>query len=226
MKATRFRSVERQRRITIVVAICIGAVTVVNLCVTAASSWLLAHHPLLLVWLDARPRYLVLAAPLVENTSLLVLAASLRRLAADPAYFALGRMFDDEAAVWKTNKVLRLNPAGRAFRWIERAFKRASWPLVFIAPGLPVCFLAGASGMSFRAFAFLNFTGTVTLVATTLYLAERAESPLLEIGAWNARNQVVLTILLVAIALAGLVSARRRARSTDPPSTGQDPEVT
>lgn len=217
---------ERKRRITILVAICIGTVTGVNLCVTAASSWLLAHHPLVLVWLDARPRYLVLAAPLVDNTSLLVLAASFRRLAADPAYFALGRMFDDEAAVWTTKKVLRLRPAGRAFRWIERTFKRASWPLVFIAPGLPVCFLAGASGMSVRVFAFLNVTGTVTLVAITLHLAKRAESPLLEIGAWNARNQVVLTILLVAVALAGLVSARRRAGSTEPPVPGREPEET
>ena len=222
--AASFRAVERRRRITVLLAICIGGVSAINLGAVAASSWLLANHPLLLIALDARNRYLVLATPLIENGTMLIVVASCRRLIADPAYFALGRMIDDEAAVWTTSKVLPLNRAGRAFRLIETGFKRASWPLVFIAPGLPVCLLAGASGMSVRVFAFLNVTGTVTLVAITRWLSQRASSPLIEIGAWNARNQVVLTGLLVSVALVGLVQATRRARSAEPRTTGQGPD--
>jgi hypothetical protein len=112
--------VERRRRWLWLLCSVTVAVWLLSLATTMASSWLLANHPLLLVTLDGRNRHLLLAADRVDPALLLVVVVSLRRLATDPAYFALGRLLDDESTRWVESRVPSVNRASRSFREAPR----------------------------------------------------------------------------------------------------------
>lgn len=202
---------KRSRTLSLLVALTV-AVWVVNLASMAAASWLLAHHPLLLVGLDARNRNLILVTPLIESGILVVLVASFRRLIVDPVYFALGRVLVERDVTWMGMRILGGTNSGRFMRTLERAFERFSWPLVFFFPGMFVCILAGASRMRVRTFAMLNISGTVLVVIATRQIALRAVGGLTEVAEWNAEQQVLVTVLLVVVVVVTLFQRRRRGR--------------
>ena len=171
---------------------------------TAASSWLLAEHPLLLVALEPRNRNLLLATSLVDDAIPFVVLASFRRVASDPVYFALGHLYGDRAVAWVERR------AGGGVRLLERAFRRASWPLVFLFPGILVCVLAGATGMRTRTFLALNLTGTVLTVIALRLFAHELEPVIDPVVDFNERNQGRITIVLVVAVVAWLLWQRRR----------------
>ena len=173
---------------------------------TAASSWLLAEHPLLLVALEARNRNLLLATPLVDDAVPFVALAAFRRVASDPLYFALGHLYGDRAVAWVERRV------GSGVRLLERVFRRASWPLVFLFPGILVCVLAGATGMRARTFLALNVTGTVLTVIALRLFAHQLEPVLDPVIEFNERNQGRITVVLVVAVVGWLLWQRRRGR--------------
>ena len=172
---------------------------------TAATSWLLAEHPLALVALEPRNRNLLLATPLVDDAAPFVVLATIRRVASDPVYFALGHLYGDRAVTWVERQVAGV-------RVLERAFRRASWPLVFLFPGLLVCVLAGATGMRTRTFLALDIAGTVLTVVALRLFAQQLEPVLEPVVEWNERNQTTITVVLVAAVAAWLLWQRRRGR--------------
>jgi membrane protein DedA with SNARE-associated domain len=117
---------------------------------------LLVAHPLLVVGLDPKIRYLALTA---ERVALPVwfAAAFVRLFATDPLWYLLGRWYGDDAASWLERRL----GMGRTLRLVERWFGRASWPIVAAAPDGLVCLLAGATGMSPLTFVVLDVIGTV-----------------------------------------------------------------
>ena len=179
---------------------------VVGIAATAATSWLLAEHPLALVALEPRNRNLLLATPLVDDAVPFVVLATFRRVASDPVYFALGHLYGDRAITWVERR------AG-AVRLLERAFRRASKLLVFAFPGLLVGVIAGATGMRTRTFLALNVAGTVLTVIALRLFAHQVEPVLDPIIEFNERNQTTITIVLVAGLGGWLLWQRRRGRS-------------
>ena len=177
----------------------------VGIASTAATSWLLAEHPLALVALEPRNRNLLLATPLVDDAVPFVVLATFRRVASDPVYFALGHLYGDRAITWVERRT-------GGVRLLERAFRRASWPLVFAFPGLIVCVLAGATGMRTRTFLALNISGTVVTVIALRLFAQQLEPVLEPIAEWNERNQSTITAVLVVAVVAWLLWQRRRGR--------------
>ena len=173
---------------------------------TAATSWLLAEHPLVLVALEPRNRNLLLATPLVDDAVPFVVLATFRRVASDPVYFALGHLYGDRAIAWVERRA-------RGVRLLERAFRRASWPLVFAFPGLLVCVFAGATGMRTRTFLALNITGTVLTVIALRLFAQQLEPVLEPVVEFNERNQTTITVVLVALVAGWLLWQRRRGGS-------------
>jgi len=204
--------VEPSRRVLTLLVGLVVVFWVLGTVSTAATSWLLANHPLLLVALEPRNRNLLLATPLVHDAVPFVAFATLRGVASDPVYFALGHLYGDRAVAWVERQAGGPERAGRGVRWLERAFHRASWLLVFLFPGLLVCVLAGATGMRTRTFLVLNVTGTVlTVLALRLFAQELA--PVIEpVAEWNERNQTAITAVLVAAVGLWLLWQRRRGR--------------
>ena len=68
----------------------------------------------------------------------------LRLVVADPLFYFLGLFYGDAAIRWIERKA---GDGATLIIWFEKAFHKARYPIVLIAPNNPVCLLAGATGM-------------------------------------------------------------------------------
>lgn len=170
---------------------------------------LLKDHPLWLVAMEPRNRFLLLAAARVDFVPFLVVA-TVRRLLSDPLFFLLGALYGDAGVRWVER---RLGDDVGIVRAIERGFSKAAPVMVFLFPGAIVCVLAGATGMRVVTFLVLNLAGTVAAVTVLYRFAEVFDGPLGAVNRFYANNAKVLTVLSVVITLAWLWNQRRRGRS-------------
>lgn len=226
------------RRLLAVLGALIVAFWVLGTVATALTPTLLVDHPLLLVALEPRNRNLLLTAQRVDVIPYVVFA-TIRRVASDPIYFALGHLYGVSAVRWVEHQAG--GSGARGVRFVERVFARARGPLVFAFPGLLVCVLAGATGMRTRTFLALNLAGTVVAVLVLRAFAEPLEPVVGPITDFVEANQTWLTVLSVVLVLVWLAGQSRRGRSElatvrglqrdlgDPgptsPATGPDPEA-
>lgn len=170
---------------------------------------LVQDHPLVLLGLSARNRYVVLVAGRVAEWSY-YLVGSLRLLAPDPLLFAIGWIYGPAAIRWMER---RSPTGGRVMRTLERWFARWGHPLVVIAPNNYVCLIAGASGMSPAMFAFLDVTGTVGRLALLQVVGDVFSGPIDALLGWIGHYRIpllVVSTLLVAVAVVGEL---RRSRA-------------
>ncbi len=97
-----------------------------------------------------------------------------------------------------------MGEGGAVVRVIERAFHKAAPVMVFALPGLPVCVLAGATGMSPVLFTTLNVVGTVTMVTLMYQLSDVLDGPLGAINRFyadNTRTLFIITFVAFAVFL-------------------------
>lgn len=198
------------RRTLAVLSALIVAFWVLGTVATALTPTLLAEHPLLLVALEPRNRNLLLTAERVDPVPFVVFA-TIRRVASDPIYFALGHLYGTGAVRWVERQMG--GTGARSVRLVERMFARARGPLVFLFPGLLVCVLAGATGMRTRSFLALNLAGTVVVVLVLRAFAEPLEPVIGPITDFVEANQRWLTVATVLLVAAGLAWQRARGRS-------------
>lgn len=176
----------------------------------ALAPTLIADHPLVLVALEPRNRYLLLTAGRVDLVPY-VLFATFRRIASDPVYFALGALYGDRSIRWMERQA---GDRGAKFvRFAERGYRRFSRLAVFFFPGLLVCVMAGATGMKTRTFLAWNLAGTVVAVIALRIFANQLEDPVLAVTDWIDERQGVLTVASVALVAAYLVVQRLRGNS-------------
>ena len=157
------------------------------------------NHPLLLIALDARNRFLILARD-VDFVPFVVVAV-LRRSISDPLFYLLGHFYGDNAVRWLEKK----GGGGQVVVWTEKLFKKASYPMVFLFPGAVVCALAGATGMNPVGFVATNLAGTVTAVMAVRIFSASIASPVEAILGFFRRNLVVTTSITVALVILSLV---------------------
>ncbi len=171
---------------------------------------LAADHPLALIGINPRTRYLVLASPSVDMVPF-ALVAVLRSLVGDPFAFLLGRRYGDRLV-----DVL-VARAGRRRRLAERLVgltRRAGVVPVLLAPGGAVCALVGAAGMGTLTFMVANMGGTVVRVALVRMAGDAFADPLADIVAWVGRYRWPLTAAMVAIVVVHRL-VRRQASEED-----------
>jgi len=170
---------------------------------------LLKEHPMWLVALEPRNRFLLLVAQKGVSFWPFLAVAAARRLISDPLFYLLGYLYRDRAVRWMERK---MGEGGGVVRVIERAFNKAAPVMVFVLPGLPVCVLAGATGMSPVLFAALNVAGTITMVTLMYQLSDVLDGPLGAINRFYANNTRTLFIItFVALGLY-LVTQHRQGR--------------
>lgn len=176
----------------------------------ALAPTLIADHPLVLVALEPRNRYLLLTAGRVDLVPYVVFA-TFRRIASDPVYYALGALYGDRSIRWMERQA---GARGARFvRFAERGYRRFSRLAVFFFPGLLVCVMAGATGMKLRTFLLWNLTGTVAAVIALRLFADQLEDPVLAVTDWIDERQGVLTIVSIGLVVAYLAVQRRRGNS-------------
>lgn len=131
-------------------------------------------HPLLLLTLSAQNRYLALTTNNLDAWSYYVVGG-LRLLAPDPFFYLLGAWYGARAMAWMER---RAPSVGLSMRWIEKAFAKARYLVVFVAPNNPVSVMAGVSGMPVVTFAGLNVAGTATRLVVIRLLGNVFNSPI------------------------------------------------
>ncbi len=197
-----------RRTLVLLVAPIIGVLTIGTLG-NAFHAPLLRDHPLVLVAMEPRLRYLLLVAdrlPLVP----FVLVATLRRLSSDPLFYLIGRLYGERGVRWIERK---MGEGGGLVRAIERWFPKIAPVLVFVFPGALVCVLAGATGMSPILFMLINVIGTVVVVTTIYYGADLVDVPVSAVNRFYGRNTVLITVVSVLLTAYWLWDQRRRGRS-------------
>ena len=169
---------------------------------------LLADAPLLLIALNPVSRHLILASTATDFLPF-VLVAMGRLFFPDPFYFAIGRLWGQDAIRWVER---RMGGAGRWVRTVERLFARAGWLVLILAPVGFICVLAGASRMSTRLFVTLNLAATISWVLIVRQLGDVLEGPINLVRDFVADNVVALTIVSVVLVAVQLAARGRRER--------------
>src|SRR4051794_5773820 len=123
----------------------------------ASAAYLVDHHPMWLITLNARNRNLLLVTNYVDTIPYYVVG-TLRLLLSDPLFYLLGYLYGDAAVKWMERKAPTY---GKVMRSAERFFAIAAYPLVFFAPNNFICLFAGAAGMGIPVFFVLNISGTI-----------------------------------------------------------------
>lgn len=190
------------RRTLILLVAPIILITTMGLIASAFTPTLATKHPLLMIALDARNRFLVLA----RNVDLVpfVIVAVLRRSFSDPLFYLLGRFYGDNALRWLQKK----GGAGDLVPFTEKLFKKAGYPMVFAFPGAIVCALAGQTGMSPVGFMATNLAGTLTAVFAVRRFSSTIASPVEGLLDFFSRNLVVTTAVSIGLVVLSLVLNR------------------
>lgn len=197
------------RRTLVLIVGPILAVVVVGTLGNMFHPQLLKDHPLWLVAMEPRNRFLLLVAAKVDFIPFLVVA-TIRRLISDPLFFFLGALYGDAGVRWVER---RLGDGVGIVRTIERGFSKAAPVMVLLFPGAIVCVLAGATGMRLMTFLLLNVAGTVAAVTVLYRFAEVFDGPLGAVNRFYGNNSKVLTALSIVVTVLWLWNQRRRGKS-------------
>lgn len=191
------------------IALFVGLVACTNIA-AASFAGLLADHPLRLLGLSSRNRYLILARPEVDGPWLWGLVATVRLLAAAAVCHAIGRCYGDRALRWFW-RFLGM-PAEQVARF-EQQVDRAEWIVVpwFVGSNI-VWALTGAARSPWRRLLPLALVGIVVRLALLWWLSGLFEDELRSVVDWLTGNQT--WIILVSVGLVVLANLRnfRRGR--------------
>jgi len=184
----------------------IGVLTALGAVGTALTPTLAARHPLLLIMLEARDRNLLLARHV--GVALFVVTGSLRRLAADPFFYLLGRRHGDAGVQW-----LERHGGGRVLRTTVRAFRRAAYPMLVVFPGAVVCTLAGDAGIPPAAFTTVIVLRTVAMVLLIKFMGDVFAGPIDATVHFFDAHAAMLTLCTVGAVVGWVLWNRRRGDS-------------
>lgn len=175
----------------------------------ALAPTLVDTHPLLLMTLNARNRNLILVVNQVD-LGWFYLVGTLRLLASDPLFYLLGYFYGDAAVHWVERRSHRW---GDWIRQFEHVFRKAAYPLVFIAPNNLICALSGSGGMRPPVFFTINIAGTLTRLTLIVWLGEKFEEPIDWVLDFIREYRWWLLALTVSIVAAFSLSEARRGTS-------------
>jgi len=194
------------RRTLILLVAPIVVLTTMGFVASAFTPTLATQHPLLMIALDARNRFLVLAREV--DIVPFVVVALLRRSLSDPLFYLLGRFYGKGALRWLEKK----GGGGELVVLTEKMFKRAGYPMVFLFPGAIVCALAGQTGMSAVGFLVTNVAGTLTAIFAVRRFSSTIASPVEGLLDFFSRNLVATTAASIGLVLLSLVLNRAQGK--------------
>jgi membrane protein DedA with SNARE-associated domain len=194
------------RRTLVLLVTPIVIITTMGAVASAFTPTLATKYPLLMIALDARNRFLVLARDV--DLVPFVIVAVVRRTFSDPLFYLLGRFYGDNALRWLQRK----GGLGDIVPLTEKLFKRAGYPMVFAFPGAIVCALAGQTGMSPVGFMVANLAGTLTAVFAVRRFSATIASPVEGLLDFFSRNLVATTAISVALVVLSIVINRAQGK--------------
>lgn len=188
----------------------IGATIVLGWIGDALWASLVDTHPLGLILLNAKPRYLVLT---VEQLDAWVYypVATLRLLATKPLVWLVGAWYGDRAVRWAERRSAR---GARLVRWVERHFGRFGWVVIAITSNNAVCLLAGSAGFSLFWFMVLAVAGTLVRLWIFAVIGNVFSDLIGEIITFVGDHRPAIIAASLAVVLGGLWWQHRTGRSS------------
>lgn len=187
---------------------------------STAADWtwpsLVTDHPLLLIALSSKNRFLLLTAPQLGIVAFFVVGF-LRLVLTDPLTYLLGRQHGERALAWIERKTSAAPPGDSFIRKAERLFSRAAPVFILLAPSAIWCILAGAARMKVWVFVTCNFVGTLGRLALFWVAADAFREPLETILEGVEGAQLPLLALTVSLGVIHTIRSRRRRRRTATP---------
>jgi membrane protein DedA with SNARE-associated domain len=196
-----------RRRLRILLAIIVG-LTAANTFGDIVGAGLVETHPLWLIALNSRKRWILAVVPHTDVAPFFVVAVA-RQLLSDPLYYAIGRWYGDAGARWLERK---MGEGGTFIRWLESSFAKAAWPMVVLFPNPIICMLAGASQMPPALFAVLNLGGTIAAIAIFRAFGDVFGGPIRAVTGFL--NDYRIPIIAVSFVLFGLNTILNRKKGT------------
>ena len=187
---------------------CIVVLTVTNTLGDILAAGLVEEHPLWLISLNTRKRWILAVVPHTDLVPFFIVAVT-RQLLSDPLYYAIGRWYGDAGARWLERK---LGEGGTFITWLESGFAKAAWPMVVLFPNPIICMLAGASGMPPLLFGALNLGGTIAAIAIFRSFGDVFGGPIKTVTGFL--NDYRLPIIALSFVLFGLNALLNRKKGT------------
>ena len=166
---------------------------------------LLKDHPLGLMALNPRYRYMVVGAPRIGAGPFYIVGI-LRLLASDPVYFLLGWVYGEKALKFFEDALGK-----QTMDSTRRFFLKAGTVMALFFAGPIICVFAGAARMKPRLFFTLDVIGTCIIVFALRQFSDAMSgfiNGLLRFNDRNAKWLMVLTISTTLIVAANVGSKR------------------
>jgi len=171
---------------------------------------LVVRHPALLLALNSTNRVLVGVTNRLDAPSYYGIGF-VRLLLADPLFYLLGLFYGDAAIRWIEKK---MGDGAASIIWFEKAFNKARYPIVLIAPNNPVCLLAGATNMPVPVFLALNATGTIGRLYLARLFGKAFTAPISAVTGFLDRYRwPILAVSLAVFALQSVLKKRKGVSS-------------
>ncbi len=166
---------------------------------------LLKDHPLGLMALNPRYRYMVVGAPRIDAAPF-YLVGILRLLASDPVYFLLGWVYGEKALGFFEDALGK-----QTMESTRRFFLKAGTVMALFFAGPIICVFAGAARMKPKKFFTLDVIGTCIIVFALRQFSDAMSgfiNGLLRFNDRNAKWLMVITIVTTLIVVANVGSKR------------------
>lgn len=170
---------------------------------------LVDRHPLALILLNAKPRYLILTVNDIDAWAFYPVATA-RLVVTKPLVWLVGAWYGPRAMVWAEERSER---GGRVLRFAERHFARWGWLIVLITSSNPVCLMAGAAGFPLAGFLVLAVVGTVARLVVLDVVGDALAQPIDLVVDWVGDHRTLVVALSIAVVVGGLTWQHRHRRS-------------
>lgn len=191
----------------------VGFVALVVCTNVAAASWaaLESEHPLKLLALSSRNRYLVLTVPALSNSPLQwALVGAVRLAAAAIVCHMIGRCYGDRALRWFWRF---LGMPQEQVAKFEQQIAKAEWLVVPFFVGSNIIWaLTGAAKTNWKRLAPMFAVGMAVRLALIWWLAKAFESQLKGVIDWTSKYQLWIIVVSVAIVVLANVRNFRKGR--------------
>lgn len=186
----------------------LGATVVMGWIGNALWATLIDSHPLVLIGLNATPKYLILTTNELDWWSYYAVGA-VRSVMTKPFMWLLGAWYGERALGWAAS---RSNLAATVIRWLQARFGKLGWFVVPFVSSNPVCLLAGSTGMALLPFVLLASLGTLSRLYLYRAFGSTFSGPLDDFTTLVTNNRVLIVVLSVAAVVGIALTQRKRGR--------------
>lgn len=170
---------------------------------------LIDRNPLLLLLLNAKPRYQLLVvnelAPWVFYP-----VALFRLLVTKPLVWLAGAWYGPRAVDWIADRSER---TGRLVRWMQRHFARYGWMIMLVTTSNPVCLLAGSVGYPLAWLMVWALLGTLVRLWAIDVVGGALSDQITWFTEWVVAHRVEVVAVSVTLVLVGIWWQRRHRSS-------------